>query len=261
MAKHNLKPVDSNVNSSRGNLPFDISDTLDSKFKDPAHAEATHSTKDSDSWEPPDQFKGDIARAAFYMATRYIGDQTNEPDLVLTDDLNQVATHKSLFGKLSVLLQWHNEDPPDDQERLRNDLIYQNYQGNRNPYIDRPEYAEAVFADTSDEDGDGLTAFDEVFIHRTDPKKADTNDDGLSDGVLVSHGIDPTINLQPLFRSVIQDTHFRSGGILVERIGNQYQLKFMIEKSDDLKTWTPYDDQTILIDAEEGKQFIRVKVE
>jgi len=258
---HNLRPSDSGVNRSRSNKVYDWSDSADSSFKNPAHANAPLATSDSDSWQPPESVRGDVARAAFYMATRYIGDELGEPDLVLTDDLGLVSRYANYFGKLSTLLQWHEADPPDDQERLRNDLIHEKYQGNRNPYIDRPEYAELVFNDHADPDNDGLTTFEEVFIHKTDPKKSDSNGDGLSDGQLVSHGIPPTLNLDSLLGSVVEDTHFRSGGILVERVGDQYQLKLTIEKSDDLKTWTTYQEQTILIDAEVGKQFLRVKVE
>jgi hypothetical protein len=207
------------------------------------------------------EVRGDVARAAFYMATRYIGDVDGEPDLVLTNDMDKVTSESNFFGRLSTLLQWHKDDPPDDYERARNDLIHSEYQGNRNPYIDRPEYAEMVFADTTDEDADGLTTFDEVFLYRTDPKKADTNGDGLPDGLAVDKGINPLLDLKPLLDSIVEDTHFRNGGILVEKVGDQYQVKLTIEKSEDLKTWTVYQEQTILIDAGSGKNFLRVKME
>jgi hypothetical protein len=49
------------------------------------------------------------------------------------------------MGKLSVLLQWHEEDPPDDAERERNERVCASYQGNRNPFIDFPQIAAALF--------------------------------------------------------------------------------------------------------------------
>ena len=49
------------------------------------------------------------------------------------------------MGILSVLLQWHQEDPVDDKERARNDAIA-GYQGNRNPFIDHPEWVSCVFS-------------------------------------------------------------------------------------------------------------------
>ena len=48
------------------------------------------------------------------------------------------------MGKLSTLLQWHLDDPVNDTERLRNDLI-QTYQGNRNPFIDHPEWVGCIY--------------------------------------------------------------------------------------------------------------------
>ena len=46
--------------------------------------------------------------------------------------------------------------------------------------------------DTSvDSDHDGIADYDEVNIYGTDPKKADTNDDGILDGASVLKGIDP----------------------------------------------------------------------
>ena len=48
------------------------------------------------------------------------------------------------MGKLSTLLKWHLEDPVDDFERNRNEVIF-SYQGNRNPYIDYPEFVEMIY--------------------------------------------------------------------------------------------------------------------
>jgi len=45
----------------------------------------------------------------------------------------------------SVLLTWNRQDPVSNWERRRNDIIYYNYQHNRNPFIDHPEYAELIW--------------------------------------------------------------------------------------------------------------------
>ena len=42
------------------------------------------------------------------------------------------------MGKLSVLLKWNEQDPVDDLERKRNEVIFTKYQHNRNPFIDHP---------------------------------------------------------------------------------------------------------------------------
>jgi len=97
--------------------------------------------------------KGDVARMLLYMAVRYEGTDTGY-NLEMQDS---IPTAGSYYGKLSTLLQWHLEDPPDSWERRRNDRI-QERQGNRNPFIDHPEYVSnlwvpwvnwAVLADNS----------------------------------------------------------------------------------------------------------------
>ncbi|MFC0679934.1 endonuclease [Lysobacter korlensis] len=100
--------------------------------------------------------RGDIARAVLYMAIRYEGGRdvrTNqsEPDLELTDDRSKIvitSASPAYMGLLSTLLAWHRADPPDAAERVRNEVI-QSFQGNRNPFIDHPEWAtSALFTST-----------------------------------------------------------------------------------------------------------------
>ena len=76
---HHLRPADESVNADRGNLDFDNGGTQ--------HPEATDCYYDSDSWEPRDEVKGDIARMMFYMSTRYEGDgdANDNYDLELVD--------------------------------------------------------------------------------------------------------------------------------------------------------------------------------
>jgi endonuclease I len=95
--------------------------------------------------------KGDIARAVLYMAIRYEGGThpttgQSEPDLEMTDDRSRIVITSSspaYMGLLTDLLQWHQADPPDAAERARNEVIF-SFQGNRNPFIDRPEWATAA---------------------------------------------------------------------------------------------------------------------
>ncbi|MFS0750408.1 endonuclease [Oceanobacillus sp. 1P07AA] len=131
---HHLRPTDASVNSSRSNLDFDEGGN--------EHTEAPGNYYDSDSWEPRDSVKGDVARMIFYMDVRYEGD-SGELDLELNDRVNNGSA--PYHGKLSVLLEWHEEDPVDDFERRRNDIIYNDYQHNRNPFIDRPEWVGKIW--------------------------------------------------------------------------------------------------------------------
>lgn len=131
---HHLRPTDVSVNADRSNLDFDMGGT--------AHPEATQCKYDSDSWEPRDSVKGDVARMLFYMAVRYEGTD-GEVDL----ELNNIVNNGSdpFFGKLSVLLQWNSSDPVDSFEMKRNNVIYDKYQHNRNPFIDHPEWATSIW--------------------------------------------------------------------------------------------------------------------
>lgn len=113
-------------------------------------------------FEPPDQDKGDIARALFYMAARYSGftSALADPWLELTDDVNLIENQGTIssadtqskpgyYGVLSTLLEWHHLDPVSDYEIHRNNLIYNNYQHNRNPFIDFPSWADIAFGTSS----------------------------------------------------------------------------------------------------------------
>ena len=140
----NLRPADVDVNADRANLPFDESTPGAFGYQMPAHPEALLCSQDSNSWEPPTAVKGDIARGIFYMDIRYEGD-SGEPNLQLTDNLANVTTRNSNMGKLATLLVWHLIDPVDAAERARNESVYSRYQGNRNPFIDRPGWVEAIY--------------------------------------------------------------------------------------------------------------------
>jgi endonuclease I len=135
---HHIRPADVRVNGLRGNLDFDNGGSL--------VAGTDSCYKDGDSFEPRDAVKGDVARMIFYMATRYEGG-SGEPDLEVVDYVNTGSQPK--MGKLSTLLQWNAQDPPDNFERHRNNVIYNDYQHNRNPYIDHPEYIQAIWGGPS----------------------------------------------------------------------------------------------------------------
>ena len=136
---HHIRPADESVNSSRNTLDFDNGGDQ--------HAEADQCYYDSDSWEPRDAIKGDVARMMFYMVVRY--DPGYHMDNTVYDlelvDLTGTQTYTPVFGKLSTLLNWHKADPVDAFESNRNEVVYQ-YQGNRNPFIDHPEWVDLVFA-------------------------------------------------------------------------------------------------------------------
>jgi len=83
----------------------------------------------------------------FYMDVRYEG-TSGEPNLILTDIPSQINSSNTFMGKLGTLLAWHYGDPVSPAERQRNDRVFADFQRNRNPFIDHPEWVDAVFRPT-----------------------------------------------------------------------------------------------------------------
>lgn len=121
----NLRPCDPSLNSSRSNSPYGIG----SGFFNPGSAD-----------------QGDCARSCFYMAVRYDGSDSSTGDLELRDISSAGQLQANEMGDLSWLLLWHYIDTPDTFEQRRNHLIYTNYQYNRNPFVDHPEWVWTIFS-------------------------------------------------------------------------------------------------------------------
>ncbi len=131
---HHLRPADVTVNSDRGNKDFDNGGTQST--------EAPGNYTDADSWEPRNADKGDVARMIFYMAIRYEGGD-GFPDLEVNNSTSNGTN--PYIGKLSVLKQWNTQDPPSTFEKRRNQVIYDTFQHNRNPFIDHPEWVDSIW--------------------------------------------------------------------------------------------------------------------
>ena len=138
---HHLRPCDISVNSARNNRWFD---NCSEQYIDGDGPTDSFPSSTNWVWQPRDEVKGDVARMIFYMATRYVG-ENGEPDLVVIDSIPlDNYTNDPVHAKLSTLLEWHKADTFDAYERNRNDVIY-TYQGNRNPFIDHPEYVDSIW--------------------------------------------------------------------------------------------------------------------
>ena len=113
-------------------------------------------------FEPQDSDKGDIARSIFYMVARYNylsgedsdGINSNNPNLELVESSDapnkgyqSTTTSTGKMGILSDLLEWNRIDPVDEYEIHRNNILYNNYTKNRNPFIDFPEWADYIWGD------------------------------------------------------------------------------------------------------------------
>ncbi len=112
---HHLLPTDSVANSTRSSLPF-------GEVDNPKWAEGG-SKCDGKRFEVRKKFRGNVARGVFYFAVRY------------NKNINAAEE--------DILRKWNKEDPVDAQELARTGKV-ESFQGNRNPFIDHPEYIDQI---------------------------------------------------------------------------------------------------------------------
>ncbi|MBI5154559.1 endonuclease, partial [Candidatus Poribacteria bacterium] len=147
---HALFPCDSDVNNARSNQAFgEVATNTNTMLN------GTGCLDDNTLFEPRSADKGDVARALFYMDVRYEG-ETTEPNMQLTDQTENTVTADGIIGDFTTLLQWHIDDPVDAFEESRNDQVYVE-QGNRNPFIDHPEWVAILYNQAAPTDGDAAT--------------------------------------------------------------------------------------------------------
>ncbi|MCR4911568.1 MAG: Ig-like domain-containing protein [Bacilli bacterium] len=127
---HMPRPTIQSENGSRGNSFF---------------VEGMKSS--SGGWDPAmesfgdETYRGDSARITFYSVVA-----SNMLSLVdKTDD----STGNHTMGKLSDLIKWHLSYPISERENNRNEGA-EYLQGNRNPFIDHPEYVCRIWGNTNE---------------------------------------------------------------------------------------------------------------
>ena len=172
---HHLFLSDVDYNFNRSNKPYDNCDsgclenaTVANNDRGgvgvgyPGDSNWTDGDFTNGRWETWSGRRGDVARALMYMDVRYEGGTHGlsgfpEPDLILTDNRNLMDQSNTgeneavgYMGLLSVLLQWHKEDPVDLVEIQHHETVA-SFQGNRNPFIDHPEWAACVFENVCQE--------------------------------------------------------------------------------------------------------------
>ncbi len=168
---HFITPTDGKVNGMRSNYPFGMvgNATFVSQngSKLGPNLNSGYSAGYSATvFEPIDEFKGDIARMYFYFATRYENVVSNYNYAMFNHTANQVFTPTFL----EILKHWNAQDPVSAREIERNNAIYSR-QGNRNPYIDHPEYVEMIWGAMLSTSSFDLTANIVVFPNPTNDHK------------------------------------------------------------------------------------------
>lgn len=141
---YELWPTDGYVNGLRGDLPFGYVLSTNISYKSTSgcligqcNPDYTYGENIGKCFEPADLYKGDFARSYFYLATAYYQEW---------DCCETPGTDKSSIKPWmeAILRKWHAEDPVDEVERQRNDCIYADWQLNRNPFIDYPQFVDQI---------------------------------------------------------------------------------------------------------------------
>ena len=152
---HHLRPTNSTINSTRSNYTFGNVKEKVSGYKTKENGGQTvlwysssYSSSGGDGLvEVRDNIKGDVARILLYVYVRW-----EEPNLFEKDTSPTVGPNDNkndglkVIEDLETLLEWCEIDPVDQWEMTRNDLT-QNVQGNRNVFIDYPEFAWLLFGE------------------------------------------------------------------------------------------------------------------
>ena len=137
---HHIFATDGYVNNRRGNYPFgEVRSATWTSRNGSKLGSCKTSGYSGTVFEPIDEYKGDFARAIMYMSVRYYNEDSGWG--------NSDMTTKSVIQPwaINMLLRWNELDPVSQKEIDRNNAIYNDYQHNRNPFVDHPEYARMIW--------------------------------------------------------------------------------------------------------------------
>ena len=158
---HHVVPSDGRVNGFRSNFPFGVVDDSNLASQSGISNPTSNGSKLGASltpgysgtvFEPIDEFKGDIARMLLYFAVRYEDNWNDagwDPHTATNNPLNGTSDQFYEDWYIDLLLDWHANDAVNQREIDRNNAAY-NLQGNRNPFIDHPEYVNMIWNSAAD---------------------------------------------------------------------------------------------------------------
>lgn len=137
-----LYPCDAHVNGNRGNYPYgEVSSPEWVSLNGSERGPCTYPGYSGIVFEPIDEYKGDLARTYFYMTARYYTEDAGWTGSPMTSGADLLP------WAVDMLLEWHEADPVSRKEIERNGTIY-GVQHNRNPFVDHPEFVDAMYATT-----------------------------------------------------------------------------------------------------------------
>lgn len=138
---HHLYPSDRSANIAKSNNPLGKVSSNPSFSNGVTKVGPSVTTGYSGTvFEPADEYKGDFARAYFYVVTAYeqLFGVWDSPML----DNNTYPVFKT--WAIDLLLEWHTNDPVSQLEIDRNEQVYL-VQQNRNPFIDYPQLVDYIW--------------------------------------------------------------------------------------------------------------------
>lgn len=150
---HHIRPAEKDLNAKRGNLKYgEVSGGTEYKA---SGTNVTGGYANSNTFEPLDKVKGDVARIVLYVYTHYntyakVNGTTNGSGSAKfgTLPITNIISASNENAAFDLLVKWNKNDPVDDIERTRNEEVYK-VQGNRNPFIDNETYADAIWGSGS----------------------------------------------------------------------------------------------------------------
>jgi hypothetical protein len=175
-------------------------------------------------FEPKDEYKGDFARAYFYMATCFGKDINGKVDDVCSKYKGWRTNNEQVGSKYAmqndnylefqlweqeVLIKWHRQDPVSEKEIKRADAV-NNHQKNRNPFIDYPYFAEYIWGEKA-----GQTVQMEHLVSSSDPRFIPGVSNGWDGSVTDINGVTVTPSAAKILRN---------GQVLILRDGHLYNI-------------------------------------
>lgn len=135
---HHLRPAEQNLNSDRGSKQFGEVPTIASNIVPQAGSTSYDNLcyLQGNYFYPGKGYRGATARILMYVETRW-GDNYNLNFVIGAGDCKTI-------GDIETLMKWHYQEPPTAEEIRRNEAVFK-IQGNRNPFIDHPEFATKIY--------------------------------------------------------------------------------------------------------------------
>jgi endonuclease I len=160
-------PTDGFVNALRANFPFgEVTTISKTSLNGSKLGNGNNFGYTGTVFEPINAYKGDIARAILYMIVRY---ESQLPQWKSNSNANDILDGNVYPGldpwHLKLLYKWHVQDPVSEKERNRNDSVYV-IMGNRNPFIDRPEWVFQIWSCTGLITNTSIENHDPIIVNK-----------------------------------------------------------------------------------------------